>query len=86
MVLINQFPIFYLLAVQSVYILCSKLLMVLINQSSIFFYLLAALEYVSKCSHIVRLKLGKCKHISDNGLAHIARNCPKLTDLDLSGY
>lgn len=42
-----------------------------------------ALKYLSRCSKLVRLKLGLCTNISDIGLAHIACNCPKLTELDL---
>ena len=47
------------------------------------FRLRAALKYISRCSELVRLKLGLCTNISDIGLAHIACNCPKLTELDL---
>ncbi|KAH1071468.1 hypothetical protein GYH30_008153 [Glycine max] len=42
-----------------------------------------ALRYLSRCSELVRLKLGLCTNISDIGLAHIACNCPKMTELDL---
>ncbi|XP_061371972.1 F-box/LRR-repeat protein 3 [Gastrolobium bilobum] len=42
-----------------------------------------ALKYLSRCSEIVRLKLGLCTNISDIGLAHIACNCPRMTELDL---
>ncbi|KAJ1380876.1 Leucine-rich repeat [Sesbania bispinosa] len=42
-----------------------------------------ALKYLSRCSELVRLKLGLCTNISDIGLAHIACNCPKMTELDL---
>ncbi|KAJ1417153.1 Leucine-rich repeat [Sesbania bispinosa] len=42
-----------------------------------------ALKYLSRCSELVRLKLGLCTNISDIGLAHIAYNCPKMTELDL---
>ncbi|XP_057439331.1 F-box/LRR-repeat protein 3 isoform X2 [Lotus japonicus] len=37
-----------------------------------------ALKYLSRCSELVRLKLGLCTNISDIGLAHIAFNCPKI--------
>ncbi|MCI42789.1 F-box/LRR-repeat protein 3-like, partial [Trifolium medium] len=42
-----------------------------------------ALKYLSRCSELVKLKLGLCTNISDIGLAHIACNCTKLTELDL---
>ncbi|XP_027188211.1 F-box/LRR-repeat protein 3 isoform X2 [Cicer arietinum] len=42
-----------------------------------------ALKYLSRCSELVRLKLGLCTNISDIGLVHIACNCQKLTELDL---
>ncbi|CAI8615400.1 unnamed protein product [Vicia faba] len=42
-----------------------------------------ALKYLSRCSKLVRLKLGLCTNISDIGLAHIACNCSNLTELDL---
>ncbi|XP_027351560.1 F-box/LRR-repeat protein 3 isoform X1 [Abrus precatorius] len=42
-----------------------------------------ALKYLSRCSELVKLKLGLCINISDIGLAHLACNCPKMTELDL---
>ncbi|KAK7284399.1 hypothetical protein RJT34_19144 [Clitoria ternatea] len=42
-----------------------------------------ALKYLSRCSELLILKLGLCTNISDIGLAHIACNCPKMTELDL---
>ncbi|KAL9320236.1 hypothetical protein ACSQ67_012075 [Phaseolus vulgaris] len=42
-----------------------------------------ALRYLSRCSELVRLKLGLCTNISDIGLAHIACNCTNMTELDL---
>ncbi|CAL0302311.1 unnamed protein product [Lupinus luteus] len=42
-----------------------------------------ALKNLSRCSGLGRLKLGLCINISDIGLAHIACNCPKITELDL---
>jgi hypothetical protein len=65
-----------------VYQYCTILPMVLINLSPTF-RLRAALKYLSRCSELVRLKLGLCTNISDIGLAHIACNCTKLTELDL---
>ncbi|KAF2309930.1 hypothetical protein GH714_005668 [Hevea brasiliensis] len=41
------------------------------------------LEYLSRCSRLLRLKLGVCANISDKGLFYIASNCSKLHELDL---
>ncbi|CDY37973.1 BnaC05g08010D [Brassica napus] len=40
-------------------------------------------EYISKCSHLLRLKLGLCANISDKGIFHIGSKCSKLLELDL---
>ncbi|KAH0908614.1 hypothetical protein HID58_031935 [Brassica napus] len=41
------------------------------------------LEYISKCSNLLRLKLGLCTNISDKGMFHIGSKCSKLLELDL---
>nr|VDD39093.1 unnamed protein product [Brassica oleracea] len=41
------------------------------------------LEYISKCSNLIRLKLGLCANISDKGIFHIGSKCSKLLELDL---
>ncbi|KAH0923513.1 hypothetical protein HID58_023531 [Brassica napus] len=41
------------------------------------------LEYISKCSNLLRLKLGLCANISDKGIFHIGSKCSKLLELDL---
>ncbi|KAK2637717.1 hypothetical protein Ddye_025512 [Dipteronia dyeriana] len=41
------------------------------------------LEYLSRCSKLLCLKLGLCTNISDKGLFYIASNCAKLHELDL---
>ncbi|KAK0600235.1 hypothetical protein LWI29_012931 [Acer saccharum] len=41
------------------------------------------LEYLSRCSELLCLKLGLCTDISDKGLFFIASNCAKLHELDL---
>ncbi|KAJ4900653.1 F-box family protein [Raphanus sativus] len=41
------------------------------------------LEYISKCSNLLRLKLGLCANISDKGVFHIGSKCSKLLELDL---
>ncbi|KAL3814660.1 hypothetical protein ACJIZ3_015928 [Penstemon smallii] len=41
------------------------------------------LEYLSKCSEILSLKLGLCTNISDKGLFYIASNCKNIRELDL---
>lgn len=64
----------------TVYYSCSNFPIV---QSISNIYLHAALKYLSRCSELVRLKLGLCTNISDIGLAHIAFNCPKMSELDL---
>lgn len=43
----------------------------------------AGLEFVSRCSELIELKLGLCQKISDQGLFHIGSNCKKLQELDL---
>ncbi|KAH0921202.1 hypothetical protein HID58_021220 [Brassica napus] len=40
-------------------------------------------EYISKCSRLLRLKLGLCANISDKGIFHIGSKCSKLLELDL---
>lgn len=70
------------LSVISIYESCSTVSGVLINLFPVF-CLHAALKYLSRCSELVRLKLGLCTNISDIGLSHIAYNCPKITELDL---
>ena len=45
--------------------------------------LTAGLEYISKCSNLLRLKLGLCTNISDKGMFHIGSKCSKLLELDL---
>ncbi|KAF3595835.1 hypothetical protein DY000_02025939 [Brassica cretica] len=40
-------------------------------------------EYISKCSHLLRLKLGLCANVSDKGIFHIGSKCSKLLELDL---
>ncbi|KAJ0079812.1 hypothetical protein Patl1_22337 [Pistacia atlantica] len=42
-----------------------------------------ALEYLSRCSKLLCLKLGLCANISDKGLFYIASNCSKIRELDL---
>ncbi|KAL5783857.1 hypothetical protein ACOSP7_008886 [Xanthoceras sorbifolium] len=41
------------------------------------------LQYLSRCSELLCLKLGLCTNISDKGLFYIASNCAKLHELDL---
>ncbi|CAI9103460.1 OLC1v1001942C1 [Oldenlandia corymbosa var. corymbosa] len=41
------------------------------------------LSYLSKCSNLVRLKLGLCTNISDKGLSYIASYCKQICELDL---
>ncbi|KAK4427630.1 F-box/LRR-repeat protein 3 [Sesamum alatum] len=41
------------------------------------------LNYLSKCSGLVSMKLGLCTNISDKGLSSIASNCRKIRELDL---
>ncbi|KAH9755358.1 ubiquitin-protein ligase [Citrus sinensis] len=41
------------------------------------------LEYLSRCSELLFLKLGLCENISDKGLFNIASNCLRIQGLDL---
>ncbi|KAH9689528.1 ubiquitin-protein ligase [Citrus sinensis] len=41
------------------------------------------LEYLSRCSELLFLKLGLCENISDKGLFYIASNCLRIQGLDL---
>ncbi|KAK9292319.1 hypothetical protein L1049_020285 [Liquidambar formosana] len=41
------------------------------------------LNYLSRCSELLSLKLGLCANISDKGLSYIASNCSKIRELDL---
>ncbi|XP_041018732.1 F-box/LRR-repeat protein 3 [Juglans microcarpa x Juglans regia] len=41
------------------------------------------LKYLSGCSELLCLKLGLCTNISDKGLAYIACNCTRISELDL---
>ncbi|KAG2695674.1 hypothetical protein I3760_07G023700 [Carya illinoinensis] len=41
------------------------------------------LKYLSGCSELLCLKLGLCTNISDKGLAYIAFNCTRISELDL---
>ncbi|XP_057962744.1 F-box/LRR-repeat protein 3 [Malania oleifera] len=41
------------------------------------------LNYLSRCSELLCLKLGLCENISDKGLFYVASNCIKLRDVDL---
>lgn len=51
--------------------------------SHLLWYLTSGLEYISKCSNLLRLKLGLCTNISDKGMFHIGSKCSKLLELDL---
>ena len=46
-------------------------------------FLSAGLKYLARCSELLSLKLGLCTNISDKGLAYIAHNCTKISELDL---
>nr|GMD45418.1 F-box/LRR-repeat protein 3 [Ipomoea batatas] len=41
------------------------------------------LNYLSKCSKLLCLKLGLCSNISDKGLNYVALNCKEIRELDL---
>jgi len=41
------------------------------------------LKALARCSKLSSLKIGICLKISDEGLTHIGRSCPKLRDIDL---
>lgn len=43
----------------------------------------AGLKSIGGCSRLTVLKLGICLNITDKGLLHIGRSCPKLVELDL---
>ncbi len=45
----------------------------------------AGLERVAQVEHLTRLNLGGSRHVTDDGLTHLAR-MPQLEDLDLSEY
>jgi hypothetical protein len=41
------------------------------------------LKALARCSELSSLKIGICLKISDEGLSHIGRSCPKLREIDL---
>ena len=43
----------------------------------------AGLKALARCSELLGLKIGICLKISNEGLTHIGRSCPKLRDIDL---